>query len=199
MAPELAKAQDNHMSTRTSPLHELAVQVDTELGRIHEESAAHRARLVHLTTDVHTMARTKFFYRSRNVKVYDDTLAEAEEKLTALIPTMMAWERQSAEATLERLDRTRAALAELARESAGYGEIWAENHGWSRFFMVHGGHIHATMGCSTCRATTLFGWLPQLSGLSEADAVAAHGATLCTKCFPTAPVEWTTDKTPKAR
>ena len=39
--------------------------------------------------------------------------------------------------------------------------------------------------------TTSFSWLPTLSGLSEADAVEAHGAILCTVCFPSAPVEWT--------
>lgn len=66
--------------------------------------------------------------------------------------------------------------------------------GWSRFFLVQGGHIHSSMNCSTCnngRHLTQFGWLPELSGLDEAAAVAAHGAILCTVCFPSAPVEWT--------
>src|SRR6185369_10664798 len=54
-----------------------------------------------------------------------------------------------------------------------------------------GGHIHSSMRCSTCRFDTEFGWLPTLSGLTEAEAVAAHGAILCTVCYPTAPVEWT--------
>ncbi len=44
--------------------------------------------------------------------------------------------------------------------------------------------------------TTQIGWLPDLSGETEAEAVAAHGAMLCTHCFPAAPVEWTT-KAPK--
>lgn len=62
---------------------------------------------------------------------------------------------------------------------------------WNRFFLVHGGHIHRSMDCSTCYPTTQFGWLPDLSGLTEADAVEAHGARLCSVCFPTAPIEWT--------
>jgi len=67
---------------------------------------------------------------------------------------------------------------------------------WSRFFLVqnNGGHIHSSMSCSTCNKlgqSTQFGWLPQLSGDTEADAVAAHGAILCTVCYPSAPVEWT--------
>ena len=55
----------------------------------------------------------------------------------------------------------------------------------------HGGHIHSTMACSTCRPTTVFAWLPELSGLSEKDAVEAYGPLLCSVCFPSAPVEWT--------
>lgn len=64
---------------------------------------------------------------------------------------------------------------------------------WSRFFLVTSshGHIHATRACSTCRPTTEFAWLPELSGETEADAVAAHGPMLCSICFPAAPVEWT--------
>lgn len=65
---------------------------------------------------------------------------------------------------------------------------------WSRFFLVPGGHIHRATDCSTCnrgRTMTDFRWLPALSGLSDADAVTAHGAILCTVCFPDAPVEWT--------
>lgn len=69
----------------------------------------------------------------------------------------------------------------------------AEYGGWQRFFLVTNtnGHIHATRACQTCYPTTQFAWLPGLSGLTEADAVAEHGPRLCTVCFPTAPVEWT--------
>lgn len=68
---------------------------------------------------------------------------------------------------------------------------------WSRFFVVTssaGGHIHSTRSCHTCRPTTRFGWLPQLSGKSEPDAVADQGAILCTECYPSAPAEWTRGK-----
>jgi hypothetical protein len=66
--------------------------------------------------------------------------------------------------------------------------------GWTRFFLVAGGHIHKDMNCSTCNKNgqlTQFGWLPALSGKTEAEAVAEHGAVLCTVCYPSAPVEWT--------
>lgn len=66
--------------------------------------------------------------------------------------------------------------------------------GWSRFFLVTNtnGHIHSSMNCSTCFPSTQFAWLPTLSGLTEADAVADQGEILCSVCFPSAPSEWTT-------
>jgi hypothetical protein len=61
--------------------------------------------------------------------------------------------------------------------------------GWQRFFLVE--HIHSSAACSSFRPTTKVGWLPKVSGLTEAEAVAEYGAILCTICFPSAPVEMT--------
>lgn len=66
--------------------------------------------------------------------------------------------------------------------------------GWSRFYLVPEGHIHSSRSCHTLRMTTALVWLPQLSGESEADAVAEQGTILCTHCFPSAPAEWTVGK-----
>lgn len=95
-------------------------------------------------------------------------------------------------AALERVDKTEDALGVVLGRMFALRRIYGK-HRWSRFFLVknHGGHIHSSMACSTCYDTTEFGWLPQLSGLDEAAAVAAHGAILCTICFPSAPTEWT--------
>lgn len=87
------------------------------------------------------------------------------------------------------------AEAVTARDEAfvAFNEAAAKYEGWSRFFIVNnvGGHIHWTMSCSTCYPTTDFGWLPNLSGLTEADAVEEWGGILCSVCFPSAPVEHT--------
>jgi hypothetical protein len=69
-----------------------------------------------------------------------------------------------------------------------------EYGGWSRFFLVTSsahGHVHSSMGCSSCNRRTGFAWLPDLSGLDEEAAVEAHGAILCTVCYPSAPLHWT--------
>lgn len=70
--------------------------------------------------------------------------------------------------------------------------------GWSRFFLVtsSNGHIHSSQECSTCRPTTDYGWLPEASGQTMAEAIVERdkrdsAALLCTVCFPDAPVEWT--------
>ncbi|WP_280404767.1 hypothetical protein [Nocardia brasiliensis] len=85
-----------------------------------------------------------------------------------------------------------AALVNTTAEAVEeHDKIW-ENHGrWSRFFLVPDGHIHSSRSCRSLWPRTLLSWLPELSGESEADAVKAHGALLCTFCFPSAPVEWT--------
>jgi len=62
----------------------------------------------------------------------------------------------------------------------------AEYTGWTRFYLVR--HIHRTQNCSSFRITTRINWLPDVSGLTEDEAVAKYGHTLCTICFETAPV-----------
>lgn len=71
---------------------------------------------------------------------------------------------------------------------------------WSRFFVVtsSAGHVHSSMGCSTCRVSTRFGWLPELSGRSEGDVVAELGPALCSVCFPSAPVAFQGGRITKA-
>lgn len=94
-------------------------------------------------------------------------------------------------ARLEAVSETYRATMNAA--GAAYEEVSKEYTGWSRFYLVKAsnGHIHSSMDCSTCFPTTQFGWLVDVSGLSEAEAVAAHGERLCTVCFPSAPSAWT--------
>ena len=89
--------------------------------------------------------------------------------------------------TLERL------TGELEVMEAGYT-------GWSRYVLVPLGRIHlATDGhrCGTLREATRLVPLPDLSGCPFTDAVQAHGALLCSICFPGAPVAWTAGELPR--
>lgn len=84
-------------------------------------------------------------------------------------------------------------LAAVRQRLAVLHSAYAE-HRWSRFFLVQAsnGHVHRSLNCHTTYATTQWAWLPQLSGLTEAEAVADQGEILCSVCFPSAPVAWTT-------
>lgn len=94
----------------------------------------------------------------------------------------------------EVLDSLQAARDAAEQAAADYVDAEQQYTGWSRFFAVMDGHIHSSRACTTCYVTTRFGWLPALSGLTEADAVGMYGDMLCTICFPSAPVEQTGDK-----
>ena len=85
------------------------------------------------------------------------------------------------------------ALKELHRTTCKVAEAESNYTGWSRFYLVtnSNGHIHSSMHCSTCYWDTSFAWLTELSGLTEAEAVAEYGEILCSICYPSAPVEWT--------
>jgi hypothetical protein len=82
------------------------------------------------------------------------------------------------------LDSARQALQD---HEAGYT-------GWSRFYLVtsSSGHVHSSTHCCTCnkgRLPTSFALVPDLSGKTEAEAVAELGPALCSVCFPSAPAE----------
>jgi hypothetical protein len=89
--------------------------------------------------------------------------------------------------------RTRMAEREALLARASDAEAPYREHPWSRFFLVtnNNGHIHRRMSCSTCRPSTVFVWLTELSGTDEETAVREIGEILCSVCFPSAPVGWT--------
>jgi hypothetical protein len=68
---------------------------------------------------------------------------------------------------------------------------------WARYILClsSDGHIHSAVGCSTLRYDTPVEWHPELSGLTVAEAVAKLGPTLCSVCFPAAPVKWRRKRT----
>lgn len=144
--------------------------------------------------------RTKFEWT--NYRDYERvTFDEAHERVTAMIadnpgysdytanPLNPSSYIRHAQDTLDKLDEIEVELNEAISD---YERLESAYTGWSRFFLVTSsrGHIHSSMSCSTCRPTTTYGWLPELSGLTEAEAVNDHGPALCSVCFPSAPVEW---------
>jgi hypothetical protein len=89
-----------------------------------------------------------------------------------------------------RIAKAQAAREALAAEAAPLVAAY-RSAPWSRFFLVDGnnGHVHSSMSCSTCFPTTSYGWLPELSGASEDEAVEEFGEKMCSICFTSAPTD----------
>jgi len=132
----------------------------------------------------------------------DTRLVEVEFQLTMLHHQIIQQDRivgrsegvrRAAEAgTLQAL---REKDGKLARE---YRELKGEFHrrgGWTRAWVVPGGHVHSSRRCHSLYADTTLILAPRdirkrdLSGATEEEIVAAAGDRACTHCYPSAPVE----------
>lgn len=60
--------------------------------------------------------------------------------------------------------------------------------GWSRYYLVTGGHLHNDPGCSSLRSTTRLSLIPETSGLDDDQVIEMAGDRTCTICSPDAPV-----------
>lgn len=178
--------------TDTSPLHETATRIDRQLADLHDRRRKHEQ---HITDAADTIRRCAGQTRDRR-GVWNDTLDNA---IAATIER--TWDQRTHATAGARLNEHRNHIAAIDTQTAALQQVWRDNGCWTRFFLVTNtnGHIHSTTACRTCVATTTFAWLPELSGLSEHDAVGAHGSILCTVCFPEAPVEWTNGESHTAR
>jgi hypothetical protein len=87
------------------------------------------------------------------------------------------------------LDEHRARRDAAKLEAVPFENEWDRRGGWTRYYLVKNGdgHFHRDTSCSTCFTTTVFGILPQTSGLDDNELVAMVGMDACTVCFPNAP------------
>lgn len=171
-------------------LRELARETDTRLAEAHGLLVQERGRRARAAVTLHIClgsSRVELRGRTRWTRTEDQVIECARTAEVA------PHERVMVDRAIETCDDAQRSIDFYIGEIQKLNAVFYR-HGWSRFFLVSGGHIHATMDCSTCnngREPTKFGWLPELSALTEADAVAEHGALLCSACFPSAPTEWT--------
>jgi hypothetical protein len=168
--------------------------VDTALAAIYDARAEAGNQLASAFESVHSRLGERKVYRGRHAEWPTDH-ATAEMTLRARLAAgeIKSWDVASVERLITIIDAGRVTLAQLDAQARPLNEEYSRAP-WSRFFLVTssaGGHIHRDMNCSTCHPTTRYGWLPELSGLSEADAVHSQGPLLCSVCYPSAPVEWT--------
>jgi hypothetical protein len=167
-------------TTTAHPARAFAIAIDSQAGDVDGECLALEAQVAETLNRAHREAgdrQVRGSYRG----------------------APLHWELDDASALDVCEDNTRAQLAALQTaigenrdRAAALQQVWRTHGQWSRFFKVTSsdGHVHSTTSCSQRGATT-YAWCPELSGLTEANAVAAYGPILCTKCFPDAPAEWT--------
>lgn len=167
------------------------VETDTKIAAAFNALMKAKQQLQYTEYSVRKAAGQKYT-RGHNWNNWSGTAHEAVTTIEAHLATGGGYMRgYNAQRTMKDYYE---ALGTVAVARQDYETLSALYTGWSRFFLVtnNNGHIHSSMNCSTCFATTQFGWLPQLSGLTEAEAVADQGEILCSICFPTAPIAWTT-------
>lgn len=198
------------------------VEIDTAIAEKWAEVHTAEQRVAYATSALLSIAGAKYYYRGHR-RVTDTTIEEAVEIAnTAAVEideyktshvkvdgahTSTDWSEYKGRIAAYDNEKPAKYLAEYAERIEIVSNLLVEVRelgklytGWSRFFLVTSsqGHIHSNMDCSSCRPTTTYGWLPELSGQTEKDAVEAHGPALCSFCFPSAPTEWTQAKITKA-
>lgn len=74
---------------------------------------------------------------------------------------------------------------------AEFNDAFRARGGWTRAYLVDNsnGHVHSSMSCSTCFATTRYHWLTEVSDHDEAQIVEMAASRACTVCYPSAPLD----------
>lgn len=176
------------MSTTTKTRAEIEAH-EVRLGVLAHESWAARVQYGYAVQHLHSVAgdRKEYGYRDRIghwTKSIEECVGVAERIAGRLDGTHVVHEAQKA---LDAYRTTKAAFSRTREAVIAHEEAYT---GWSRFWLVPGGHIHKSTNCPSLRPTTSIDWFPKLSDRTEEEAVAAHGPTMCSRCFKSAPVEW---------
>lgn len=173
---------------------------DTALAALYHDLDRARDRVVNADAQLYRLAGAQWISvlgswgRSRRTtEGRIETLRVTEEVRDQILSDMDPDERNLSIGTSIAGGQCHLADRERERDTvlASIREMELAYTGWSRFFLVtsSAGHVHSSMQCSSCRPTTRYGWLPELSGKTEAQAVDELGPALCSVCFPSAPVE----------
>lgn len=173
---------------------QLPLEVDTEIAGLDDKRFPLVGRLERILTDAHRYVGDKKTRLSSSRETWTMSHTDALVKLREMVAAGEDKEVRigigARGRCLENYETVRAQVRELDEQIDALEAVWRVQK-WTRAFIVRGrdGHIHKSRSCHTCRPTTDFGWLPQLSGQSEEEIVAAAGEMACTVCYPSAPVD----------
>lgn len=192
-------------------------EIDEQLAKLWTRAGKIQESLKSAASFLHSMIGERGRYVTRTRVEWPTTDAEAQERAVAGLAAVKAYYAENGTyigapgpVASYNISNTEKTLAQQEKLHAELPFVWDQAdeleavydaQPWSRFFLVtsSAGHVHSSMHCHTCKQTTTYGWLPQLSGKSEAEAVEQLGTVLCSVCFPTAPVAHTDGKITKAK
>lgn len=191
------------------------LEIDKELGRLYTEAyeadrkadqqmdelrKAFSRRGEQSTSGVtNAQIREEFRARIEADKGYDYSSATMEERQAHFQQERTNFGGYGADGIQRMLDRHDEQVGIVrARngEANSYNEEFDARGGWGRAYLVEGsnGHVHTSMGCSSCnkgQTPTQFSWLPDYSAKGEDKIVEDAGERACTVCYPSAPVDVT--------
>ena len=169
--------------------------VDTALAGLYRERSKVRSDIDRAATSIYYTvgARQVGYGRDRRWNIpWPDAKAKAEE----LAATNTTYVGRDARRSLDELAAAKDAAEKLQSRIEECDAEFVSRGGWTRAFLVvttgSGGHVHSSMGCSTCNKMgqeTDFVWLPDYSGRDEDEIVSDAGERACTVCYPSAPVD----------
>lgn len=176
-------------------IRQLAITTDTEIANLTREVAREELRMsVAISSIHHSLGHRRERvpgngYAREYLTPTADTLAEAQGVLDD--PEAAEWKKIPLRKALEEYETAKTARDEQFSRVRELDTVY-RRHRWTRAFLVPGGHVHSSMGCSTCNRQgndTEFVWLPQYSGTEENLIVEDAGERACTVCYPSAPVD----------
>lgn len=183
-------------------------QIDTELAAQHEAVALAERTIQAMVKMLHSLVgdRQEMIGRTRTGRsIYGWGMSDDDVMTAARSGNASQWTdiRRQITERLATVDEQTGQLTQATKRITERQAEFTRRGGWSRFFLVQGGHVHSSMSCSTCNngaEPTTFGWLPEWSGQSERECIEGlrgqggdrRAAIMCSVCFPSAPVEWTT-------
>jgi hypothetical protein len=184
--------QANDLEGPKMDLFDLAknpVEFDTELAGLRGRLDVYKTRVTSKRDAMHKLAGDRKSYRNTRVPVWGKGWVEVHENAQHLAAhgdvnaTALVRELAQAEAMADAIN------GEIERMDTIY-----RRRPWSRFVVCVSSttpHVHRSTGCSTLNRGEFMSdlrWHPELSGMDSATAVETLDESLCSVCYPDAPV-----------
>lgn len=169
------------------------VDIDTELARLYgEEALVREGRDRSWASIAKAVSREHLRRRWHEPDATPDEVADALAELDETPEADRPYYARSILREHARVEDLDAQIDALRVQALPLDAEFTARGGWTRAFLVvtnGSGHVHRDMHCSTCRPTTRYHWVTEMSDHDEAEIVKAAGERACTICYPSAPVE----------